>query len=66
MTRRFAHAEMVDEIGKMIWSKRTWLDEFSDGKSRRPPHEIETKQREMAVLEQAQADYRRAAERKHG
>jgi hypothetical protein len=63
MSDRFSHAEMAEEIGKLVWSKRTWLGEFGDGKRGRPEHEIETKQRELAVLEQAQADYQRAARR---
>lgn len=60
---RLSHSEMAEEIGKMVWSKRTWLDMFSCGSNRRPDHEIETRSRELAVLQQAEADYRRAAER---
>lgn len=61
MTVRFTHAEMADEVSKMVWSKRTWLEGVG---SKRPAHEIETRRRELAVLEQAEGDYRRAAERK--
>mgnify|MGYP007032586668 CR=1 FL=1 len=64
MTSRFTHTEMADEIGKLVWSKQTWLDDFGSGRNKRPDHDIETKQREMAVLQQAEADYRRASERK--
>ena len=64
MTQRLSHAEMADEIGKMVWSKQTWLDDFSSGSRRRPPHEIDTKTCELAVLRQAAEDYQRAAERK--
>ena len=60
---RISHSEMAEEIGKLVWSKRTWLDTFSGGSNRRPEHEVETRTRELAVLEQAEADYRRAAER---
>lgn len=60
---RFTHSEMAEEINKMVWSKQTWLDEFSTGAKRRPDHEIETRARELEVLRQAEADYRRAAER---
>jgi hypothetical protein len=63
MNRQFSHSEMVEEIGKLVWSKRTWLDTFSSGSNRRPDHDIETRSRELAVLQQAEADYRRAAER---
>jgi hypothetical protein len=66
MNNRFSHAEMAEEIGKLVWSKRTWLDTFSSGMHRRPEHDIETRQRELAVLQQAEADYRKAAGRKHG
>jgi len=61
MSQRFTHAEMAEEIGKLVYGKRTWLDTFA---GKRPVHEVETRQRELAVLEQAEADYRRAAERR--
>jgi hypothetical protein len=61
MTPRFSHAEMADEISKLVWSKRTWLEGVG---VRRPAHEIETRKRELAVLEQAETDYRHAAQRK--
>lgn len=60
MSGRFTHAQMADEMSKMVWSKRMWLDGVG---TKRPAHEIETRRRELAVLEQAEADYRRAAER---
>lgn len=64
MKRQFTHAEMAEEISKLVWSKQTWLDTFSNGAKRRPDHDIETRQRELAVLQQAEVDYRNAAERK--
>lgn len=64
MSPRYSHAEMADEIGKLVWSKRAWLDTFSTGSKRRPDHDIDTRQRELAVLQQAETDYRNAAERK--
>lgn len=64
MTLRLTHAEMAEEVSKMVWSKRTWLDDFSSGVKRRPEHEIQTKARELEVLQQAADDYQRAAERK--
>jgi hypothetical protein len=66
MNRQFSHSEMAEEIGKMAWSKRAWLETFSSGSNRRPDHDIETRSRELAVLQQAEADYRRAAERTLG
>ncbi|MDR7034512.1 hypothetical protein [Mesorhizobium sp. BE184] len=64
MTRQFTHEAMAEEIGKLVWSKRAWLEQFGSGKAGRPQHEIETKQIELAVLEQAHGDYRNAAGRK--
>lgn len=59
----FSFREILDEVEKMIWSKRTWIESFSTGKSKRPDHEIETKTREVAVLERVATDYRRASGR---
>ena len=64
MTRSFTYAEMAEEIAKLVWSKQTWLDQFSSGPKRRPDHEIETRARELAVLQHAEADYRAAAGRR--
>lgn len=63
MSDRHAHYTMVDELAKMIWSKETWLHDFSGGRNKRTDHEIELKKRELSVLHQAWADYKRAAER---
>jgi len=60
---RLAHSDMADELAKLACSKRTWLGAFGSGRNKRPDYEIETRNRELAVLEQATADYRRAAER---
>jgi hypothetical protein len=51
---------MAEEARKLAYSKRTWIREFL---AKRPTHEIETRQRELAFLEQAQHDYAAAAER---
>lgn len=48
---------------KLVWSKQIWLETFGSGKGARPRHEIETKERELAVLEQARDDYRGDAEK---
>ena len=55
------HEEMAFEIGKIAWSRRQWLE--------RPPKtwpatDIERKQRELAVLEQAERMFAKAAARK--
>lgn len=64
MSDHFTHAEMAEEIEKLVWSKATWLAECSEGKGKRGDWEIEIRRREMAVLQQAAGDYRRAAERR--
>lgn len=60
---RFTHAEMADDLDKLVYGKTCWLADFGGGRKKRPDHEIETKRRELAVLRQATADYRAAAER---
>ncbi|EHK57647.1 hypothetical protein [Allomesorhizobium alhagi] len=54
-------SEMAIELEKMARAKATWLDTFSSGRNKRPELEIITKRRELDVLEQAVADYRRQA-----
>lgn len=56
----FTHEEMAFELGKLAYSKRTWLQAHAN---RFPAHEAERVRKELAVLEQAQSDYSRAAER---
>lgn len=63
MNRQFSHAEMAEEMSMLVWSKQTWLDDFGSGRNKRPDHEIQIKQRELEVLQQAEADYRKAAQR---
>jgi len=64
MTNRLSHTDMADELAKLIYSKTTWLADFSHGSRKRPDHEIEQKRRELAVLQQAYEDYSAAAERR--
>ncbi|MBZ9653523.1 hypothetical protein [Phyllobacterium lublinensis] len=58
--------EMAEELNKLVIGKATWLQDFSEGRRKRPHHEIETKWRELAVLKQAASDYSQAAERDRG
>lgn len=58
---RLSHQFMADELQAMVFSKATWLSDFGHGRNARPAHEIETKQRELSVLKQAAADYRKAS-----
>lgn len=66
MTGRIPNSEMAEELNKLVIGKATWLSDFSEGKRKRPAHEIDTKWRELAVLKQATSDYGRAAERERG
>jgi len=63
MSERIPHADMVSAIASQIAGKAKWLADFSSGPKKRPDNEIQAKRREMAVLEQARDDYRRAADR---
>lgn len=60
---RISNNEMAYELGRMIRSKIDWLDTFSRGKKAWPEHSIEHKRLELAILQQAEADYQRAANR---
>lgn len=60
---RIPSLDMADEIDRMIYAKATWLADFSQGRNKRPDHEIMHKQRELAVLKQAAFEYRASAER---
>ncbi|NTS30692.1 hypothetical protein HQ945_05450 [Phyllobacterium sp. BT25] len=63
---RIPNHEMVDELNKLVIGKATWLQDFSEGRRKRPDHEIETRWRELAVLKQAVSDYSAAADRDRG
>lgn len=63
MAERLTHAEMAHELGKLAYGKIDWLHRFSSGKLKRADNEIETKRRELTVLQQAKEDYQRAAEK---
>jgi hypothetical protein len=66
MTDRLSNLEMVEELNKLVIGKATWLQEFSEGRRKRPDHEIEARWQELAVLKQAVADYTAAAARDRG
>lgn len=61
---RIPHDEMASELAKLVYSKATWLADFSHGSRKRPDHEIEQKRRERDVLQQAYDDYSAASERR--
>ncbi|HEV7418209.1 MAG TPA: hypothetical protein VGN98_18830 [Tianweitania sediminis] len=66
MSERIPADQMVHELERMVWSKRTWIADFGSGRNQRPQHEIDNKTREAEVLEQAVADYRTMARRRTG
>ncbi len=66
MTTRISNLDMAQELNKLVIGKATWLQDFSEGRRKRPDHEIETRWRELAVLKQAVSDYAAAAERDRG
>lgn len=66
MTERFTHAEMAEEMDKLVYAKATWLADFGQGQKKRPEWEVTIRRRELAVLKQAAGDYHAAAERRTG
>mgnify|MGYP001041092286 CR=1 FL=1 len=63
MSDRISSLDMADAFDRMIYGKTCWLADFSQGRKKRPDHEIEEKTRELAVLKQAAFEYRASAER---
>lgn len=53
--------EMAAGLDRLIIAKTTWLQTYSSGPKKRPDFEIEIQFAHLKVLEQAAADYRRAA-----
>lgn len=62
-SERIPHGEMAEDLKRMADAKAGWLETFSHGAKKRPDGEIETQQQHLRILEQAESDYRRAAER---
>jgi hypothetical protein len=50
-------------LASMIGGKSWWLRNFSDGRSKRPDHEIEQKREELQCLKQAHKLFTVAANR---
>jgi hypothetical protein len=63
MSDRLSSQGMADELSKLIYGKHDWLSKFSEGKNKRPDHDVERVRYELKVLTQAAHDYRRAAQR---
>lgn len=60
---RLSHADMAEDLRRMVTSKADWLETFSSGSKKRPDHELEIQRKHLAVLQQAADDYQRAADR---
>lgn len=63
MSERIPSIDMAEALDAMAYGKVTWLSDFSDGRNKRPDHEIEHKRRELDVLKQAAREYRASAEK---
>lgn len=63
MSERIPSIEMAEAFDRMIYGKASWLADFSHGQKKRPDHEIDQKRRELAVLKQADVEYRASAEK---
>jgi len=59
---RFSPQQKLDMLRSIIWSKQTWLDQFSSGRTKRGDHEIDQKRQEVAVLRDIEQDIVRIAE----
>lgn len=49
--------DKVDMLRSIIAAKRAWLQSFSQGRNKRPDHEIAQRRREVEVLQAILADY---------
>lgn len=63
MSDRIPSLDMADHLDRLLYGKTCWLADFATGPKKRPDHEIEEKQRDLAVLRQAAFEYRASAER---
>ena len=64
MSRSFG--TLAESFEAQARSKRVWLETFSEGRNKRPDHEIEHKREEMECLEEGAQWFRRAAARDKG
>lgn len=57
-------SEMLQWLDIRIASARMWLDDFSQGKRKRPDHEIELKRKDIEHFEEIKIAYLKALQRK--
>lgn len=57
-------SEMLQWLDIRIASARMWLDDFSQGKRKRPDHEIELKRKDIEHFEEIKTAYLKALQRK--
>jgi len=54
----FTRQTKLDMVISIASRKLDWLNSFSQGRNKRPDHEIEAARREVAVLREIADDYR--------
>lgn len=57
-------SEMLQWLDIRIASARMWLDDFSQGKRKRPDHEILTKRKDIEHFNEIRIAYQRALDRR--
>jgi hypothetical protein len=58
-----SYEEMAEEADKYIRELETWLADFSEGRNKRPDHQIANRRRRLAWVLKISELCRRAAER---
>lgn len=61
--RRFSNLEMVMVFSRLSAGHTRWLEDYGSGRLKKPDDIVSKRKQELAVLQQAQEDYRTAAER---
>lgn len=57
--------DMLDWLQVRIHSAEGWLENFSEGKRKRPDHEIELKRKDIEHFEEIRRAYVKAVERRN-
>lgn len=56
--------DKLARVEKIRNEKTWWLEDFCNGKNKRPDHEIENRRTDVEILEAVAQDYRKAIARK--
>ncbi|MCA0276282.1 MAG: hypothetical protein LCH86_09775 [Proteobacteria bacterium] len=62
MSDTISYATKLEVVRGIIQAKQSWLEDHSTGSRKRPDHEIEHYRHQVAVLNQIEADYRKAVD----